>query len=373
MENSSMDNLGPAVLSIAWVFAGLSIAIVIARFYVRLRIVKRIGLDDCIILITLLLGLGNSIFLTISCSWGLGRHVQALISEPERVLYTVKWVYLCELFAIMSAGFGRISFAFLLLGLSPFSKPRRIFLWSIIFIQFVIDVGTVIVSFSQCRPIEGFWDKSVEAECWPPYVQQYTGFLQGSVCSMVDLMLALFPASLFWNLNMEWKQKAFLIGIMGLGVFAMIASIVKTIQLQALTQTDDLTYAMAKLAIWWTLEAYIVLVAVSIPTIRPILKTPTAFLRSKLRHVNNAKVLFSFERGPGYNATENNGSFEPLQDPTLTNEARNYEYAQAGSATSSYALQNLERNEVSRPDIGSIRRDITVSVIFDKPRAGVQS
>lgn len=120
--------------------------------------------------------------MTISASWGLGQHEDALKAEPERIMYTIKWVYLCEIFSIMSPGFGRISFAFLLLGLLPpggHGGMRTKFLWGIISLQSVVDIGTLVVSMSQCRPIEGFWNKSIEAGCWDPHVQQYTGFFQG--------------------------------------------------------------------------------------------------------------------------------------------------------------------------------------------------
>lgn len=217
--DTSSENLGPAVVVVAWVFAALAIVIVSARFYVRLRIVRKMFKDDYIILITLvssrpahvrpapsgtalltgslvrnqILAIGNSIFVTISASWGLGQHEATL--KSENIMYTIKWVYLCEIFSIMSPGFGRISFAFLLLGLLPPGGKGSIrpkFLWGIIAIQFVVDVGTVIVSMSQCRPIEGFWDKSVEAGCWDPHVQQYTGFFQG--CKRPRLYPSFYPS-----------------------------------------------------------------------------------------------------------------------------------------------------------------------------------
>lgn len=52
----------------------------------------------------------------------------------------------------------------------------------------------------------------------------------------------------------------------------MTASIIKTIELRAITAAADLTYAMAQLAIWWTLEANLVLIATSIPTLGPIVR-----------------------------------------------------------------------------------------------------
>ncbi|EED12777.1 integral membrane protein [Talaromyces stipitatus ATCC 10500] len=185
---------------------------------------------------------------------------------------TVKWVFLCEFFSILSPGIGRIAYAFLLLGLVPPVQWRTRFLWSIIAIQFVVDIVTIIISFAQCRPLSTFWNHDVSGTCWSPSVQQDTGFFQGSVCSAVDLTLAVFPASMFWNLNMERKKKIFLSCLMGLGVFAMTASIIKTIELRAITAAADLTYAMAQLAIWWTLEANLVLIATSIPTLGPIIR-----------------------------------------------------------------------------------------------------
>jgi hypothetical protein len=79
----------------------------------------------------------------------------------------------------MAPCFGRISYAMLLLQLVPPSKwPKRL-LWSIISIQFVVDLGTVIVSFAQCQPIYEFWGPNTKAHCWNPKVQQYTGYFQG--------------------------------------------------------------------------------------------------------------------------------------------------------------------------------------------------
>jgi hypothetical protein len=56
---------------------------------------------------------------------------------------------------------------------------RRRYLWVIIVAQFVVDVGTVIVSFAQCQPISDFWERGAAGNCWSPFIQQYTGYFQG--------------------------------------------------------------------------------------------------------------------------------------------------------------------------------------------------
>ncbi|KAI0096316.1 hypothetical protein F4776DRAFT_651703 [Hypoxylon sp. NC0597] len=344
----AVKNLGPSVVAIAWTFALLSTAVVSGRFYVRLRILRRLTVDDCIVAITFLLAIGNSIFLTIAVAWGLGQHVDVLAPQLDSTMYTIKWVYLCEFFGILSPGFGRISYAFLLLGLTPPSKTQQRFLWAIIWVQLIVDIGIIIISFAQCQPLYGYWDSNAEANCWPPHVQLYAGYFQGSVCSLVDLILAVFPVSLFWNLKMETKQKLSLSCMMGLGIFAMAASIIKTINLRAFTDTTDLTYAMARLAIWWTLEGYLVLLAVSIPTLRPIFRNVKAKKRARIN-----------------NSQENRGPFQRLGDSMFVADISSDNELQSNGACG-HRMGPSGTQDCQTHNKGGIRRDITISITYEE-------
>jgi hypothetical protein len=204
----------------------------------------------------------------------------------------------------MSPGFGRISFAVLLLGIIPPTKWRKRYLWTIITCQFIVDVVTVIISFSQCRPMRGFWDPNVHARCWSPSVQQRTGYFQGCGFQGARRMwevytdtlqlsvhwltcyLLFFPRVCFGAFKWNWGWKflfrsswawdccewtSFFNFSITHKSSAMVASIVKTVELRALTEKGDATRklssslhsamihltnvfkdAMAVLAIWWT-------------------------------------------------------------------------------------------------------------------------
>ncbi|KAI1455341.1 hypothetical protein F4805DRAFT_476876 [Annulohypoxylon moriforme] len=360
----SPNDLGPTVVAVSWAFAAISTIIVIARFYVRLRIVRFLTIDDYIIAVTLALALGNSAFLTISTSWGLGQHIEALKSQPTHKMYAIKWVYLSEFFSILSSGFGRISFAFLLLGLMPPKKIQRRFLWAIICVQFVVDIGTVIIGLAQCQPLNGYWDPNVGASCWPRAVQQYAGYFQSSVCCLVDFVLALFPTSLFWNLKMGLKQKFPLSFMMGLCIFAMVASMVRAIYLRSLAETYDATYAMARLAIWWTLEAYLVLLAVSIPTLRPILRNPGDFIRND--GVPSTTInTFGSKRHQASSNLEDHNHFERLHELAFAVESSRHVELQP-SGTHGYAIGQNNTADAGFREENGIRKNITVSVTYEE-------
>ncbi|PQE19570.1 integral membrane protein [Rutstroemia sp. NJR-2017a WRK4] len=172
------SNLGPGVLAVSWVFGALAIIIVGTRYYVRLRIVERFTIDDWLIALVLILALFNGVFYTLSVHYGLGRSLQTL--TKTQISNTKKWVYFGNIFSTLSAGFGRIAFAFLLLALlHPTWGKRRGLLWTIITLKFIVDVVAVVVSFLQCRPMNGYWDKDVNATCMPMVVVRVTYFQGG--------------------------------------------------------------------------------------------------------------------------------------------------------------------------------------------------
>ncbi|KAI1192654.1 integral membrane protein [Nemania serpens] len=346
---------GIAVVSIAWIFPVLTGAILAARFYVRSIVLHRLSVDDFIIFIGFALAIADSAFVTISAYWGLGQHIVDLQSQSQQIAFAVKYVFLCLFFSILSPGFGRISYAFLLLSLVPPTLNRRRFLWGIITLQFIIDVVTIITGISECHPPEKFWDPSVEGECWPRSVQQTIGTVQGAICSAVDLILALFPASLFWKMNMKLKQKISLSIFMGLGIFSMIASIVKTIELQVLTATADPTYDLASLAIWWTIEAYLVLIAVSIPTLGPIIITRSDALTNG-SPAETFMNTFNLKKKANPDTPKNDRPYERLYDSVVrTNITSNHEI-------SSYKASQ-RKDLVTSPH--GIQKDTTVSVAYD--------
>jgi hypothetical protein len=57
---------------------------------------------------------------------------------------------------------------------------------------------------------------------------------------------------------------------MGMSIFAMVACVVKTIELRVLGSREDFTWHASAFVIWFTVENYVVIIAASIPTLRPL-------------------------------------------------------------------------------------------------------
>ncbi|KAJ5504981.1 hypothetical protein N7463_007855 [Penicillium fimorum] len=94
---------------------------------------------------------------------------------------------------------------------------------------------------------------------------------------------------MFWNLNLKLRIKIGLIGLLSLGIVAMIASIVKTTKLNAVPSiTNTGASGGIELIRWGYIENVIIIITSSIPCIRPL-------IISSVRKISNGKYSRSYE------------------------------------------------------------------------------
>ncbi|KAI4231463.1 MAG: hypothetical protein LQ349_005588 [Xanthoria aureola] len=234
------ENLGPVLLKSMWVGVAVVSATMVIRFYVRARLVAKISPDDWIMLLAYALISTESGLDTAAVHNGYGQH-QWLLDEAH-VSPAAKWNIIAQAVGILGVAIARIAFATMLMEiLSPQQRVQRTFLWIIITSQLLINFSLSILILTQCRPTQKLWDKAVDGHCLPREVQEYFGFMQGSTSALTDLCLAALPSTIIWKLNMKLSTRISLSMVMGLGVFAMVGSIMRTIYLTRLTQVDDYT------------------------------------------------------------------------------------------------------------------------------------
>ena len=180
--------------------------------------------------------------ISIAVSWGFGRHLKTL--EPSRSIQALKYDYIQQPFHVMSSCFGRISFALFLVEIIQKFIARKRFLYSLMALQFAVNGSTAILIMAQCRPVQALWNRKIENNCLSPRVQEYYSFFQGcrsryrpadsgdafllirpAVNVITDFILAVFPATFIWQLNMKLRKKIGLTLVLGLGILSVSAQL----------------------------------------------------------------------------------------------------------------------------------------------------
>lgn len=73
--------------------------------------------------------------------------------------------------------------------------------------------------FFQCRPLAFAWDTTVPGgKCIPPGHLKFVAFLNSSIAVLTDVIFALLPVPMLWNVQMNWRVKTAVAGILSLGV-----------------------------------------------------------------------------------------------------------------------------------------------------------
>ncbi|KAJ4167769.1 hypothetical protein NW754_011586 [Fusarium falciforme] len=266
----SEDN-SVALVSTVIVFMALSWLSVGLRTYTRAFLMKSYQMDDWLMLIA------QGIF-TVSCAFilegvkeGLGRHNEAIKDDAAEV-NALKWQALATATYVLDMMFIKLSIGVFLLRLSV--KP--VYTWIIWISLAVITIWSTVIFFwnmFQCSPVEKQWDFRITGgHCVSADQIVSAAYAISAMTIVSDWLYAILPIPMLWTVKMTKTAKATVIVILGLGIFASIATLVRLRFLADLTDTDDILFAGTDAMVWTLIEPGVAIIASSLATIRPLLR-----------------------------------------------------------------------------------------------------
>ncbi|KAL4863797.1 hypothetical protein BDV12DRAFT_206165 [Aspergillus spectabilis] len=283
----AIPDRGWVILAVSWPLFGVCAILIVLRVWVRTRILRSWGWDDAFIILAMLCATTNTALSTTSAHYGTGRHA-ADLTEYQRVAST-KFNWLSQGFHVMSTNWGKVSVGLFLLRIINKVKHHKPVMYAGILLLTIINSVCVYTIYGQCTPTARLWDANVEGSCWEPNVQKNYAFFQGSSSAFSDLVLAVYPLFFIWNLQMALKVKVGLGFVLSLGIIAMIAAIVKTVNLASLSARADYPWDTVDLTIWIAVEQYLIIIAACIPTLTPLFNIAVRQRTSKKNTSSNQK------------------------------------------------------------------------------------
>lgn len=100
---------------------------------------------------------------------------------------------------------------------------------------------------------------------------QGLGYLDATLNITTDVIFAvLIPVPLLYHLNVSTRRRVYLIIVLGLGVLACVACIIKTVHLYQMAKYDDFLWDSRYVTIWAVAELNTGIVAGSIPAVKAL-------------------------------------------------------------------------------------------------------
>jgi len=256
------------IMSVLSVFHFVALVFVSLRLYARVVVIKSPGKDDWTMVLAALFAFGGGwITFLLQSQRGLGKHTDT-ISREDKVIFDKLSFWQSVLSATCALGLLKISIAFNLLRLSK-SRWYKLALWAtIVFVSCYSFMG-LMTFFLYCKPMHGYWDRSIPRNCYPITLFVTFGLVNTSFNIFTDVLFAIFPIPIIWSLQMKLKMRLYLIGILSLGYLAVAMGIVKAVFQFEYGKERDPTFRQS-VQFWGFLQLNIGIIAACATSLKPL-------------------------------------------------------------------------------------------------------
>ncbi|GME31946.1 putative integral membrane family protein [Neofusicoccum parvum] len=301
------ENEGPTILAATVTMTILASVLSLApRLYVRIRMMRNIGWDDYTMCLAAILSLVAMIIVILEVQHGAGRHWQYI--DPEDMKIGIYLNFLTQPIYVFVSLFVKESVGFFLLRIAGKGRYRMMIISIMVGLAVYTFAGFLTIML-QCKDLRTLWDPNVRSECWSVTTLQALSYLNSVVTITTDFAFAiLIPVPLLYRLQMNNRKKGSLIAILGMGIFACSAGIVRTLYLRNYGKQGDFLWDSRNITIWVATETQIGILAGNLPAMKPlfrrILETTGSWSRTAKDHVGQRYGHSHFKGSSGGHVEE---------------------------------------------------------------------
>ncbi|KAF2125338.1 integral membrane protein [Dothidotthia symphoricarpi CBS 119687] len=267
-----MEDRSGQVIAVAVVFFILTWITVGLRCYVRTFLVKGFGLDDKIMVLTLLVFTAYMSCQLGGAAYGTGQHRSAITDENAEI--ALRYWFFCEIFYTISTSILKISVGFFMLRIT--TSPIHVWIIrTIMIVSGIVGSGYTFLVLFQCKPISFWWNLSPDAAGYCLSTTLVTNFtyVVSALNSFADWTFGILPIFIVKDLQMKRRVKVVVASVIALAAIGSTATLIRLPYTSSLTGIKgDFLYRTTDFAIWTTVEVGVGITAGCIATLRPLFK-----------------------------------------------------------------------------------------------------
>ncbi|KAF7165757.1 hypothetical protein CNMCM5623_009836 [Aspergillus felis] len=334
----------PRILAIVGFLTGLSALLVVLRYYVRLFILRRFDIEDGIILISQACAFGVLACFVGETHHGLGHYSIDIGLEDFEPLS--KWTFFHAIVIVLGISAVKISLAFFLLRFTSHNTFIKRFIIGALVFLILFTIACVLTLIFQCLPVSAAWDfaQKATATCYSPKTYLAIGEFNSAINIATDFVFATLPVFMFYNIQVNKRTRASLMGILSLGYLACAAAIAKTVYQSRVFDEKD-AWRDPKFLIWNCVELNVGIIAACFPTIKPLVKSVIGSTWSLASNSRSRK-----RTNNAYYGQSSSHALGSMRRSRLEHEAQKYNVHIDADRTSLSASEGgSEENLASRP------------------------
>ncbi|KAK7408028.1 hypothetical protein QQX98_009801 [Neonectria punicea] len=267
------EQLVTAYNIVVCVTLGIATAFVALRFWVRQFKGSKLWYDDWAIVFAIICTSSTVATTILAGSHGAGEHVWS--TNISRFITLIKLVYAEPYVYALAVTSTKVSILLLYHRLFRAKvDSNRIFsimYWSAVSLTTVYPLILWITMACACRPVSYYWTQYLGAE--GSCIDTHLFFLLLGIVNMLnDIVILLVPIPRILQLHLKKRVKASICGIMLLGSFVCVASIVRIYYLNGLFKNIDAAWWMGPSFAWSSIEPSVAIISACLPTLAPLFR-----------------------------------------------------------------------------------------------------
>ncbi|KAL6171274.1 hypothetical protein ACJQWK_04212 [Exserohilum turcicum] len=315
------ENEGPTILGSTLSVTILAVMTTIARLHVRIRMIRNVGWDDYVMILSMMLCIAGQCVVIPQVHYGAGRHIEHI--APKSFQQAMKLNFISQPIYLLAICFVKISVGFFLLRIAVRPFFRRLIIGIMVFMG-VYTFGCLLTVLLQCTDIRMMWDPTVKGTCWTVKQIKILGYLNTALNMVTDLAFSIaIPIPMLLGVQMNRRHKASIICILALGTFAAAASMIKLSYITNYGRGGDLMWDSRNLTIWTALECNVGMVAGNLPCLKPLFRSllVSTYGKGSRRTDNTQRAYLSDGYAHGTKERSASKSYGPLGSPKISDHA----------------------------------------------------
>ncbi|MCJ1283823.1 hypothetical protein MMC26_003154 [Xylographa opegraphella] len=285
MATPAVQDRGPVVLAVTVAFLGASTLFVALRLVSRIGIVKKVTLDDYLIVLAWFLAFGFSFSICWGVHNGLGHHETDISVEAQIALRKLEYAFSVLYNPVLMATKTSILFFYLTL-----SRNRQIFRWMTLANLIAVNaagLALTLLNVFQCSPVGAAFK-----EVAPPTatcIDIVTIYLSSAPVNIVtDLAILFLPMPMLTAMHLPRRQHIILILTFSFGAFATAVDVVRISYLQSafqirlqelgrqdattsrISEQDDFSWYVSLSFMWSAIEVHTGIICACVPALKPL-------------------------------------------------------------------------------------------------------
>ncbi|KAF4973793.1 hypothetical protein FSARC_22 [Fusarium sarcochroum] len=262
------EGLAASIFVVTIFFTVACFIVVVLRVFIRIKM-QCFGYDDWLMITGTLINMTHNAVIIWGTRTGIGTPDSGL--NISIMIEGAKAIFIWQILYVSSSLFIKASICIQLRRIA-IEKWHIIFLWTLIVSSVLTTIAAIVAVLIRCKPVPASWNPAL-GTCENQHIIIVFTYVVSGMNILTDFAVAIIPIFILRKLQMRASLKRMTALVLGVGVLASVATIIRLPYSSAYSEPKNVLYGVGRIILWTVVECSLGIIAGSMPMLRKLFKS----------------------------------------------------------------------------------------------------